>query len=342
VTGPTYTMCPMKLRLAVLAAALLLPLTACDDEAPRSPQTSIGDQVEGRTGDLEAGERTAVVTPAGRLTVSFGDPVRELDKEQTTDLVARTAPEGASFVPLVWSFQEDVFGKVALLFGDRKPLEVALVSDGERYPLTPPEDATGQSTEYVVVDGAAKHLQLEVTYNKVTQTLDARTGRLDKGVAAGLYALPRTKIRIKDCPIKQWFTEPAVFPQYTCQYTTAIPSPYVAETWAKPGHTWLSVTVATNLALYATGELGGAIASYRVVDSKELSTIGGRKSLGTLREKVDGGLASGTIVFEVKGRLPRTMRLMREYELSLNGAAGKVDAPQHRTVRIGGDVPLLY
>jgi len=332
----------MKSRLAVLAAALLLPLAACDDEPSATPQTTVGDQVEGRSKDIKLGKKTAVVTPAGRLTVAFGRPVRTLEEEQTTDLVARTAPKGSTFVPLEWSFKEDVFGKIAILFGDRKPLEVTLVSDGKKYELTPPEDTAGKVTEYVVVDGEAKDLRLRVTYNKLTQTLDVGTGKLHKGVAAGLYDLPRTKVKIRDCPVKQWFTQPDVFPQYTCQYTTAIASPYVAETWAKPGHTWLSVTVATNLGLWATGDLQGGVASYRAVSSKELSTVNGKKSLGTLREKVQEGAASGTIVFEVVGKLPRTMHLLREYELSLNGANGKSNAPQHRTVRIGGDIKLFY
>jgi hypothetical protein len=335
---------PGRRRLLALAAlGLLLPLTACSDDEPQAPDTQLGDQVSGRFDGLETGQRTAVITPAGRLSVSFADPVTRLDEDQTTDLTARSAPEGASFVPVVWSFQDDkIFGEISRLFGDRQPLEVELVTGGKGYSLTPPESGAGRTAEYVAVKGEGKRASLEVTYDGVTQTLEAETGELDKGVAAGLYDLPKTKIRIKDCPTKEWFTTALVYQQYECRYTTAIPSPYAVNKWAEKGHTWLAVNVVTNLALYATGELDGALASYDVVGNKELSTIGGKKPLETLNERVNKGAASGSLVFDISGRLPMTMQILREYKLNLNGAAGKVDAPQKRTAKVGGEVELVY
>jgi hypothetical protein len=181
-----------------------------------------------------------------------------------------------------------------------------------------------------------------VTYDEHTQTLDAETGKLQKGVAKALYDLPKTKIKIKDCPTKKWFDQALIYQHYECKFTTAIPSPYVVNEWVKPGHTWLSVTVATNLGLFATGELDGALASYDVVDNTELSTIDGAKPLGTLNEKINKGAASGTLVFDIKGKLPKTMQILREYKLNLNGAAGEIDAPQRRKAKIGGPIELVY
>lgn len=335
---------PGRRGLTALAAlGLLLPVAACSGDAPESADTKVGDQISGRVGDLERSERTAVVTPAGRLSVSFADPVTRLDEDQTTDLTARSAPDGGSFVPVVWSFVDDkIFGELTRLFGDREPLEVRLVAGRKKYPLTPPDSGPGNQAEYVAVEGNAKDLSLEVTYDGLTQTLDVGTGKLDKGAAAGLYELPKTKIKIKDCPTKEWFTTALIYQQYECQYTTAAPSPYVANKWAKKGHTWLSVRVATNLALYATGELDGALASYDVVGNKELSTINGAKPVDTLNEKVNEGAASGTLVFDITGQLPKTMQILREYQLNLNGAAGKVDAPQKRTAKVGGQIELVY
>lgn len=331
-------------RLAALAAlGLMLPVAACSDDTPASPDTKLGDQISGRVGDLEPGERTAVVTPAGRLSVSFADPVTSLEKDQTTDLTARSAPEGGSFVPVVWSFDNDkIFGEITRLFGDRKPLEVDLVAGDKHYSLTPPDSGPGRKAEYVAVKGKGEDVSLEVTYDGLTQTLDAETGKLDKGVAAPLYDLPKTKIKIKDCPTKEWFDQPLIYQQYECRFTTAIPSPYVVNKWAKKGHTWLAVTVATNLALYATGELDAAIASYDVVGNKELSTIDGKKPLGTLNERVNEGQASGTLVFDISGELPKKMQILREYKLNLNGAVGKIDAPQKRSAKIGGEIELVY
>ena len=336
--------CPGRRRLLALAAlGLLLPLTACSDDQPASPDTQLGDQVSGRVDDLATGEATAVITPAGRLSVSFADPVTRLDKDRTTDLTARRAPEGGSFVPVVWSFQDDkIFGEVTRLFGDRRPLEVDLVTGGKHYSLTPPDPGTGRTAAYVAVKGQGDDVSLEVTYDGATQTLDAETGKLDKGVAAGLYDLPKSKIRIEDCPTKEWFTQALIYQQYECRYTTAVPSPYAVNKWAEKGHTWLAVNVVTNLALYATGEPHGAIASYDVVGNKELSTIGGKRPRETLNERVNEGAASGSLVFDISGKLPTTMQILREYQLNLNGAAGDIDAPQKRTAKVGGEIELVY
>ncbi len=330
-------------RLTALALGLLLPLTACGDDDPAPPATKVGDQVAGRLSELKPGKPTAILTPAGRLSVAFAEPVERLGKGQTVDRTERTAPGGASFVPIVWSFEDDsIYRQLAGLFGERKPVEVELVAGKNSYPLVPPEATTGKQAQYVAVDGDGSDLSLEVTYNKVTQTLDAESGKLDKGVAAGLYDLPNPKLRLRDCPIKSWFTEPGVFPQYTCQYSIAVATPYVMDTWAKPGRTWLAVGVATNLSLYAIGELDGDVASYRVVANKDLSTVNGQRALGSIREQVTEGSAAGTLVFDVKGPLPKKLHILREYKLTLSGAAGKIDAPERRTVKIGGDVDLVY
>jgi len=346
--GSPYTMCPMDFsgprRLTALAAlGLLLPLAACSEDTPAPSDTKVGDIIEGRASDLDAGEKTEVVTPAGRLNVGFADPVSRVEEDQAVDLTARDAPEGSTFLPIVWEYEGDeIFNEVTRLFGERKPLEVELVTGGERYALVLPTPGAGPAAQYVAVEGSADDVKLEVTYDKHTQTLNAETGEVDKGVAEALYDLAKVKIKIKDCPTKKWFDQPLVYQQYECKYTTAVPTPYVVNEWAKPGHTWLAVTVATNLALFATGELDGAIANYDVVDNVELSTIRGKKPLGTLRERITEGQASGALVFDIKGKLPETLQVLRQYKLNLNGAVGRIDAPQKRTVKIGGTVQLFY
>jgi hypothetical protein len=242
----------------------------------------------------------------------------------------------------VWTIEDKVYGEIARLVGDRRPLEVELVADSERFSLTPPDSGAGKTAQYVAVGGNADDLGLEVTYDGLTQTVDVATGERESGVAERLYDLAGKELRIKDCPIKKWFTDPTRLLAYECKYMTAVPSPYVANTWVEKGQTWLAVTVATNLVNYAIGQLNGSIASYEVVANEERSTIDGAAPLGTLREKVDGGAAFGVVVFDIKGELPDTMRVMRRYRLTLNGAVGKIDAPQKQTVKIGGDVKLVY
>jgi len=338
-----YTMCPMGLRgLTALALGLLLPLSACTEDTPASPDTQSGDTVEGRVEGLEVGKSVKVVTPAGRLTVAFADPVTSLEKDQTTDLTARNAPEGGAFVPVVWSFDDKVFGQVTRVFGDRQPLEVKLTVDGKKYSLSPPSAGPEKTAEYVAVESSGDDVELDVTYDEFTQTLDAETGKLDKGVAAGLYDLTDAKVKIKNCPIKKWLTNPLQFVQYECKYTAAVATPYVVNEWAKPGHTWLAINLATNLALFATGSFGEAIANYDVVDVTDLTTIDGDKPLGTLQENENEGASNGILIFDIKGDLPKTMDVLRQYELTLSGAAGEVEAPQRRSVKIGGELKLTY
>lgn len=102
------------------------------------------------------------------------------------------------------------------------------------------------------------------------------------------------------------------------------------------------MNVVTNLALYATGELDGAIASDDIAGNKELSTIAGKKPLDTLNERVNEGASSGALMFDLNGKLPRTMQILREYRLNLDGAVGKICAPQKRTAKVGGEIKLVY
>jgi hypothetical protein len=196
--------------------------------------------------------------------------------------------------------------------------------------------------EYVAVKGDPKDVSLEATYDGVNQSLNADTGDVDKGAAAGLYDLVDTKVKIKNCPVKKWLTNPVNFVQYTCNYTTAIPSPYVANTWAKPGHTWLAINIATNLQLFATGKFGESIANYSATDVTDKSTINGEKSLGTLQANEKEGASSGILVFDIKGKLPKTMDVKREYQLVLSGGTGKVDEPEKRDATVGGKLDLVY
>jgi hypothetical protein len=346
VTTPPYTMCPMYFRRRLTALALgllLLPLVSCSEDDPESPDIAAGDTVAGSFGEIEADKPVDVVTPAGRLSVAFGEPVQALSEEQTTDRTEKKPPEGGAFVPIVWSLDDKVWGDIARVFGDREPLKVEVTVDGETYAVPPPSPGGEKTTEYLAVDSAGKDIRLDVGYGDLTQTLDVESGELEKGVAAGLYDLAGTKVRIKNCPIAKWLKDPTDFVQYKCQYTTAIPTPYIANTWAKPGHTWLAVNIATSLVLFATGSLlEESIANYDAIGVTDRSTIDGKKPLGILDERAVDGTSSGVLVFDIKGRLPKTMDVLREYKLTLSGAAGKVDAPQRRTARIGGELELKY
>ena len=332
-------------RLTALALGLLLPLSlaACSEDSPASPDVAACDTVEGRLDDVKAGKPVDVVTPAGQLSVALGDPVAELTSDRTIDRNAKEAPEGGAFVPIVWSFSDDVFGQINRLFGESRPLEIQVVVDGEKCNVPPPSPGPDETAQYLAVASSGDEVELVATYDGVTQTLDGRSGKLDKGDAAGLYDVAEARVKIKDCPIKQWLDDPSYIVHYTCKYTLPIATPYVVNTWAKPGHTWVAINIATNLSLFATGSLiDESIANYDVLDATDLSTVQGEKALGALQERQNAGTLSGILVFDVKGELPTSMNVEREYKLSFSGSAGEVDVPQRRTVKIGGELELRY
>lgn len=329
-------------RLIALALGLALPLAACSDDKPEGPgDPVVGDSIRGRLGDYKAFDLATIVTPVGQLGVGFAAPVNHLDKDDTTDLVARDAPDGGTFVPVIWTYDDKVFGEISRVFGEFKPLVLQLVVDGKKYDVIPPNPGAEKTVDYIAVEGTADDVSLEATYDGVTQTMND-DGEVDKGVAAALYPLADTKVKIKNCPVKDWLDNPVDFIQFTCKYTTAIPSPYVYNTWAKPGHTWLAVNVATDLQLFATGTFGESIANYSATDVKDISTIDGEKALGALQEKESEGISSGILVWDIVGKLPKTMIMKREYKLVLTGGTGKVDEPENRTVKVGGPLDLLY
>ena len=346
-TTPPYTMSPMHFtgrRLTALALGLLmLPLAACSEDTPASPDVAACDSVQGTLGDVKAGKPVAVVTPAGELSVAFADPLESLGKDQTIDRTEKKPPEGGAFVPIVWSFADDVFGQINRVFGDRQPLELTVTVDGEDCRVQPPSPGSEKSVLYLAVEGGGEDVQFAATYDEVTQTLDAQTGKLDKGVAAGLYDLAEAKVKLKDCPVGRWLNNPAQIVQYKCQYTLPITTPYIVNEWAKPGHSWLAINIATTLILFATGSLiDESIANYDVEDVTDKSTIDGKAPLGILQDQENAGTSAGILVFDIKGERPTSMEVRREYKLSLSGAAGKVDAPQRRTAVIGGRLDLKY
>lgn len=332
-----------RLRPLALVLALVLPLAACGDDEPEGPgDPQLGDTIQGRLGDYKDFKLATLVTPAGRLGVGFAKPVNHLNKEDTTDLVARDAPDGGTFVPIVWSYDHQVFGPVSLLFGETKPLELRLIVDGDEYDVVPPSPGAKKSVEYVTVKGPAEKISLEATYDGHTQTMNQQ-GEVDKGVAAGLYDLVGKKVKARNCPIKRWLSNPQHFIQFTCKFSTAVASPYVYNTWAEPGHLWLSVRLVTNLQLFATGRLGESIANYSAVDVTDLSTLNGRKPLGTLENVESEGASSGVLIWDIQGRqLPKSMEMIRQYKLLLTGGTGKIDEPEKRTIKVGGRLDLVY
>lgn len=337
-----------RFAAALSLALLALPLAACGEDEP-DPGTQPGEIVEGRSGfEIETGKWMQVLVPAGRLDVRLGEPIEALPEERTAQLTAREAPDGGTFVPLVWSFDTSALEGYGVVFGDRSPLKIELVADGEAYHLAPPtaERRRDAKPSYVAVDGPARDLRLRVGYDGVTQELDLRSGKRDAGRAAGLYDLPEpdpgaaVEDLLEDCPMEDWTTPVGEFRNFSCQLAKPVATPYVVGEWAKPGRTWLAVYTDTTLTAYALSNSSGQGVTYTVEANEDASTVRGKPALGIIGDQVVTGTARGIMVFEVRGDLPEQFQLRRRYELVASGSTG--DAPKRITREIGGPVPLEY
>ncbi len=156
---------------------------------------------------IDAKHKAVVQLPLGALTVGVGNPTQS----PPNDIEEKQAADGAAWVPVQW-----------LLAGQGADYDntfsayqfsVALVAGGRRYDLQAGQDPDDAASKYtpvvkgksvdVVVQGAARHLKVEVGYDGVTQTLDVDSGKVSSGLAAPYYRNggPRTALPQSACSI---------------------------------------------------------------------------------------------------------------------------------------------
>lgn len=339
---------PSRQICALSLLAALLPLTACGSE-PDSGATEAGDVVDARAGvDTEGAAEGFLVVPSGRLDIRAGEPVTELPADATTERTARTAPDGGVFVPITWTFRTGRIDLLTAIFGRPQTIEMALVSDGKRYPLAAPTaDRNGEAVDayYTAVEGEGEDLELKLEYAGVTQTLDLVTGEQQTEGAQGLYDLAGVEYtgEKRKCPTEDWLEgeDPLVQVTFDCKHTDALSVPFVDGEWAPEGSTFVVIDLTTNLASYAVYAENGAAALYAATSSKELSELGGDGPTGVLEQETGlGGADTSFLVFTVEGKVPTTLDFKRSYELVRTAKQGEVDAPRTRTLTIGGPIPL--
>ena len=343
----------MPLVRALPALALLGGLLAAcgSDQVPAARGAELGDVVPARTVDVNgtvARNRSFLIIPTGRLEVLIGDPLPTLGADDTRAREVRDAPDGGVFLPVSWRYRPHVLDAAAPVFGARQDVTVELVSDGHRYKLVPPaEDRSASNADefFVAVEGEATDVRLDVDYAGVTQTLDLTAGTRTKGRAAGLYSLTDVKVSTSPCPDRDWAKRDNQYAQlyFYCTTTTALRTPFVDGEWAAKGHTFVVLGLGTTMDGYLLpGDDGVSSATYTVASSTDTTTLGGNEPVKVLDEVENGGVTNGYLVFDVEGKVPRTLSVGRRYVLTLSRVKGDLDAKQELRLEARGDVRLRF
>ncbi len=336
------------------AAACLLPvlatgLAACGDDDAGTARP--GDVVTARERDqFEDGERTKVMLPTGRLDVFVGEPTTTVAENDTRDLRSYDAPAGARFVPLTWQYDTARFDQVADYLETSAVPSVDLVTEGESHRLPPPKASEPTESFYVLVDGGAEDLTLEVEFDGVTQTVDLAAGEVDPGRAEPLYDLGDLRPGSEACGSADWFPTENTTVSFNCGLTGPLLLPYAGGRWAKPGHQWLSVELATVLSSYADSDGRGNGAHWGATDVRTVLRLGRQAPVEMLpsdgtdnvcpdTETVECRYA-GRAIFEVTDDPPSRLRIKQTYRLEVGPKWGTYDVAGKKKVRAEGWAPL--
>ncbi|WP_344777056.1 hypothetical protein [Nocardioides panacisoli] len=345
----------MRLRsartLAVSAClALCLPvLAACGDDDGGSA-LKVGDIVPARQDNqFSSGKRSMVALPVGRLRIWTEKATDTASSDDTRQLEALKAPDGARLVPISWQYSDDFAAAQTFVNTDAQPV-VDLVSDGETYRLPTPDtsDENGESF-FVVVDGEAKKTTLKVTFDGVSQTVDLRTGRRQAGRAEPLYSLQANRLSGKDCDSDSWVDEPLTAIDYACEVTGPLVLPYANGAWAKEGHVFLAVGLSTELRTWGIADGSGGGALYVGTDARLKATIDDQKPVDTTKDvsktcpdlRTGACLADAFFVFDVDAdKIPDQLDVDETYRLQLRNSYGSGHPVNKMTKEVKGTVQM--
>jgi hypothetical protein len=342
----------MRFRRAA-AAACLLPvaagLVACGEDDTGS--TRPGDVVSAREPDqFEDGERSKVMLPTGKLDIYLEEPTDTLSEDDTRELRAYDAPAGATYVPLTWQYDTSRFDQVADYLGTTAVPSVDLVTEGETYRLPPPKAEEPTDSYYVLVDGDAEDLALEVEFDGVTQTVDLAAGEVDPGRAEALYDLGNLRPSSEACGSDEWFPTENTTVSYNCGLTGPLLLPYAAGRWAKPGHEWLSVELATVLSAYSDSDGRGNGAHWGAAGVRTQLRLGKQAPVEVLPSEGTDNLCpdkesmeckyAARAIFEVTEDYPERLRIEQTYRLRIGPKWGTYNVKGKKKVVAEGWAPL--
>lgn len=241
------------------------------------------------------GAETRVRVPTGRLTITVGNPVSEVDSADTKDVESRSASDDNSLVGVVLAWDHGAMvpdWQAPLLPAGTIDPVVTVVAGDQHVDLDLPSGPE-PAAYFVGVDGETEPT-IEVEYDGVTQTVDP-SGTLDSAGAAGLYDVATEATPAESrCDTER--LEPGVTVDMTCVQSTGAMAYVVDAGWAPKAGSWTVVNLRTSyddLTLTA----GGDSTSYTVGSVDDSSTLGDQVATETVirAEKTDG--FDGTLVF---------------------------------------------
>jgi hypothetical protein len=241
VRKPLIVLVPLLLVAAVVGGGVWL------SQREDADATAAGTLVQQPADGLLVGRSTDVRVPWGRLQVTITEP---LDSVESADGTLRGSFLGIQVelrdtedaVPVDRTpdatFEDPVFAVEA--GGEAWELE-ALSGWADGVGVRP-----GARRQYVAVPDDAEEVTVTMTYDGVTQTVDAATGDVSVGEAAPLYD-PPFPAPGGPCGDQLWSTGARALAGAgnTCFVLGSATRPYVAGLgWATEGSRWLVVTVA--------------------------------------------------------------------------------------------------
>lgn len=285
-------------RRTALAGALLacLGLAACGDDDPDSGTTT-DDYIQVRA-DVD-GDTTFVQLPGGRVKLVVTAPRDAVESSDAADAARHTAPDGDALVGVSWQYVPGEGVPTWLrshVTNSEERIRLWMVTDGQTYPLgdatrasSTPGDVRSSGNFYVPVSGSGEHVEIEVGYDGVTQSVDMRTGERETGRAAPLYERSPDLPTPQDCSQGRWTTRGQA--EVQCGWHTA-QVPYLADLgWADQA--WTLVQVDTTVTGYALGD-----SSYQLGELADSTTLDGEAPTSTIH--VDGapGQLADILVFD--------------------------------------------
>lgn len=241
----------MRKLLVVLVPVLLIGVLAgtgiwLSRSEPDAPTTEAGTLAAPPVDGVLVGRSTDVRVPWGRLQVTLTEPVDTVEDE------GRTLEGRFLGIQVELRDTEDVVPVDRLPDASLVDPEFTLVADEESWELPAlagwadgEQVDPGARRQYVAVPADAEEVTLEMTYDGVTQTVDAATADVTTGDAAPLYDAPFPAPGAP-CGDQLWSTGASAVEGAAsgCFVRSSATRPYVAGLgWAPEGSRWLVVTV---------------------------------------------------------------------------------------------------
>ena len=287
----------MRRRTALVAALLAcLGLAACREGGPDTGSTTDG-YIQVRT-DVD-GDTSFVQLPGGRVELVVTAPQDAVEGSDAADSKRHAAAEGEALVGVSWQYVPGEGVPTWLRAHVTNPderIQLSLVTGGDTYALgdatrasSTPGDVRSAGNFYVPVSGTGDQVLIEVGYDGVTQSVDARTGEREPGRAASLYEKSPDLPKAQDCSPGRWATRGQA--DVECGWHTA-KVPYLAELgWAEEA--WTLVQVGTTVTGYALGD-----SSYQLGELTDASTLDGEQPATTIDVTSAAGQLSEILVFD--------------------------------------------